>query len=248
MAYTFIKLNSQLVRKLELSMKIIITLLFVGLLLGSCSTQSYLTQQNYNTQNNKSGLFAAKTALERPMITPDELREEIFTNHAKTAEELEKNIFVSSLESSFSNILTEAKTFLGTPYRYGGTTRNGIDCSAFMQQIYEVEGIELPRVSSRQAKVGMPVNKSELQKGDLIFFSTTSKYRITHVAMVMEVKENEVKFIHSGSSKGVSVESLNHPYWSARYRTARRPEKFAQPMMVKMADLDSVQEIASRYP
>ena len=182
------------------------------------------------------------------MISTEDLQAEIFTNHAKTAEEIEKNIFVSNLESSFQNILTKAKTFLGTPYRYGGTTRNGIDCSAFMQQIYEVEGIMLPRVSSRQAKIGKAISRGELQKGDLIFFSTTHRYRITHVAMVMDVNQDGVTFIHSGSSKGVSIESLNHPYWNKRYREARRPEKFAQPMMVKMADLDSIIELASKYP
>jgi len=117
-----------------------------------------------------------------------------------------------------------------------------------MQQIYEVERIQLPKVSSHQAKIGKPVSKDELQKGDLMFFSATSKYRITHDAMVMEVDQNEVTFIHSGSSKGVSIESLNHPYWSSKYRLARRPEKFIQPMMVKMADMDSINELASRYP
>ena len=229
-------------------MKFITALLFAIIFLGSCSTQNYLTQQDYSIQNTKIGLVAAKTALERPMISVEELREEIFTNHATTAEELEKNIFVSSVNNSFQNILIEAKSFLGTPYRYGGTTRNGIDCSSFMQQIYEVEGIDLPRVSSKQAKVGNAISKGELQKGDLIFFSTTSNYRITHVAMVTNVSKDDITFIHSATSKGVSIESLNHPYWNARYRSARRPERFSQPMLVKLADLDSIQELASRYP
>lgn len=229
-------------------MRFIISLLAIGFMLSSCSTQSYLTQQNQVIKSNKLGLVAAKTALERPTLSPDDIQEEIFTNYAKTTEEIENSIFVSNVESAFNNILIEAKSFIGTPYRYGGTTRSGIDCSSFMQQIYEVEGINLPRVSSQQAKIGRPVSKSDLQKGDLIFFSTTSRYRITHVAMVMEVKEDEVMFIHSGSSKGVSIESLNHPYWSARYRLARRPNKFATPMLVKMSELDSIQEIASRYP
>lgn len=229
-------------------MRFIASLLFAAFFLGACSTQNYLTQTNYSSQIDKSGLVTTKTALERPMISSDELKAEIFTNHAKTAEELEKNLFVSNVESAFQNILTKAKSYLGTPYRYGGTTRNGIDCSSFMQQIYEVEGIMLPRVSSRQAKIGKPVSRNELQKGDLIFFSTTHRYRITHVAMVMDVNQEGVTFIHSGSSKGVSIESLNHPYWDKRYREARRPEKFVQPMMVKISDLDSLVELASKYP
>lgn len=249
LSYRIISLISLAVNKKErFRMRLIVSVLFIAFSISACSTQNYLTQTNHSSTIDKSGLVTTKTALERPMISSEELQAEILINHANTAEDIKKNIFVSNLESSFQNILTKAKSYLGTPYRYGGTTRNGIDCSAFIQQIYEVEGIELPRVSSRQAKIGKPVSRNELQKGDLIFFSTTHRYRITHVAMVMDVDQDGVTFIHSGSSKGVSIESLNHPYWDKRYREARRPEKFVQPMLVKASDLDSIIELASKYP
>lgn len=243
--YTTISLLlSQLNR--ERNMRIAITLLLTTIFLGSCSTQNYLTQTTYNTtSNNKAGFLTTKTALERPEIKLEQLQDEIFTNRAKTIEELEKITFVSNYERAVNNIILEAKTFLGTPYRYGGTNRNGIDCSSFMQQIYDVEGIMLPRVSKSQAKIGQAISKGELQKGDLIFFSTTSRYRITHVGMVTEVNADDIIFIHSASSKGVSYASLNHPYWSSRYRSARRPEKFVQPRMITMAELDSLTELAS---
>lgn len=138
---------------------------------------------------------------------------------------IEKSI--SKLDLAMNNIMAEAKSYLGTRYRYGGTTRSGIDCSAFMQKIYSVEGIELPRVSYHQAKTGTPVSRGELQKGDLIFFSTTSRYRITHVGMITDVTKDDITFIHAASSKGVSYASLNHPYWNSRYRGARRPNKLS---------------------
>ncbi|MDO5655293.1 MAG: NlpC/P60 family protein [Flavobacteriaceae bacterium] len=221
-------------------------LLFASIFLSSCSTQSYIAQSSYPTDPmSRTGLIAAKTALERPVITPQEITEEIFINRAKTFEELEKNTFVSNFDRAVNNIIIEAKTFLGTPYRYGGVTRRGIDCSAFMQQIFDVEGIDLPRQSIHQAKTGKAVSRAELQKGDLIFFSTTSPYRITHVGMVTEVEDGEITFIHSASSKGVTFESLNHPYWDARYRAGRRPDKFVQPKYITTAEMDSLEQIAA---
>ena len=227
-------------------MKKLFVLALTSFLFASCSTQSYMTQSSYTTnQVNKAGLSAVKTALERPTISPEDLREEIFTNRAKTFEELEKITFVSNFDKAVNNIIIEAKSFLGTPYRYGGVTRNGIDCSAFMQQIYNVEGITLPRVSSKQAKIGQPVSRGELQKGDLIFFSTTSRYSITHVGMVTDNLDGEITFIHSASSKGVTFENLSHPYWNSRYRAARRPAKFVQPKYITMAEMDSLEQLAS---
>ncbi len=127
-----------------------------------------------------------------------------------------------SLDKTIDDILGEANTYLGTPYRYGGTTRNGIDCSAFVLNVYgETTGIELPRVAAEQAKLGERVEKQELQKGDLVFFSQGS--RISHVGIVQEVsQEGDIKFIHASTSRGVMVSSINDSYWGKRYRFAKR--------------------------
>lgn len=226
-------------------MKKIIAIIFATFLISSCSTQSYLVQTTYADQSQKTAFNTVKTSLERPTISPEELREEIFTNRAKTFEELEKSTFVSNFDKAVNNIIIEAKSFLGTPYRYGGSTRRGIDCSAFMQQIFSVEGITLPRVSSSQARTGQAVSRGELQRGDLIFFSTTSRYSITHVGMVTSVNDSDITFIHSASSSGVTFENLSHPYWNSRYRSARRPEKFVQPKYITVAELDSMNNIAA---
>lgn len=124
---------------------------------------------------------------------------------------------------TIDGILNEANTYLGTPYRFGGTTRKGIDCSAFVLSVYgAAAGISLPRVSSAQAQEGERVEKSDLAKGDLLFFQTVGK-RISHVGIVQEITpEGEIKFIHASTSKGVTVSSLNEKYWGARYRFAKR--------------------------
>jgi cell wall-associated NlpC family hydrolase len=119
-------------------------------------------------------------------------------------------------------LLEEAKTYLGTPYRYGGSSRNGIDCSAFVLSVFgAAAGVSLPRVAASQAKEGEEIAKEDLQKGDLIFFSKGRK--ISHVAIVDEVTEDgEVKFIHSATSQGVSYSSLSSNYWGPKFRSARR--------------------------
>lgn len=123
---------------------------------------------------------------------------------------------------TIDNILTEAQTYLGTPYRYGGTTRNGIDCSAFVLSVFgAAAGLTLPRVAASQSQEGETIEKQNLQKGDLIFFSHGR--RISHVGIVEDVtEEGEVKFIHAATSKGVMISSLNDSYWGPKYRFAKR--------------------------
>lgn len=123
---------------------------------------------------------------------------------------------------TIDNILAEAATYLGTPYRYGGTTRNGIDCSAFVLSVFgAAAGLTLPRVAASQAQEGEKIEKENLQKGDLIFFSHGR--RISHVGIVEDVtEEGEVKFIHAATSRGVMISSLNDSYWGPKYRFAKR--------------------------
>lgn len=123
---------------------------------------------------------------------------------------------------TIDNILTEAQTYIGTPYRYGGMTRNGIDCSAFVLSVFgAAAGLSLPRVAASQSQEGERVEKENLQKGDLIFFSHGR--RISHVGIVESVDENgEVKFIHAATSKGVMISSLNDSYWGPKYRFGKR--------------------------
>ena len=123
---------------------------------------------------------------------------------------------------TIDDILSEANTYLGTPYRFGGSTRSGIDCSAFVLNVYEeTTGLELPRVAAEQAELGERVDRQQLQKGDLVFFAHSR--RISHVGIVQEVTpEGEIKFIHAATSRGVMISSLNDSYWGPKFRFAKR--------------------------
>jgi cell wall-associated NlpC family hydrolase len=107
---------------------------------------------------------------------------------------------------------------MNTPYLWGGTTTNGIDCSAFVQRVMKYAlDIDLPRTSIVQSTVGEEVKREDLQFGDLIFFNTMGS-RISHVGIYL----GESVFAHSSSSGGVKTSSLNEDYYSARFVTARR--------------------------
>ena len=124
---------------------------------------------------------------------------------------------------TIDNILAEAETYIGTPYRFGETTRAGIDCSAFVLSVFgSAAGMDLPRVAAEQSQEGESVDKSELKRGDLVFFAHRGS-RISHVGIVEDVtEEGEVKFIHAATSKGVMVSSLDDNYWGPKYKFAKR--------------------------
>lgn len=127
--------------------------------------------------------------------------------------------------STIDNIISVGKMFLGIPYRWGGTSESGFDCSGFIKYIFEWFGINLPRTSREMANYGTYVSKNELQKGDLIFFSGRNMNSgvIGHIGMVVEVTNEAIKMMHSSSSQGVHIEDLNQSvYFSKRYMTARR--------------------------
>ncbi len=120
-------------------------------------------------------------------------------------------------------VIKTARSFTGTPYKWGGTTRKGMDCSGLLLNAFKAVGYDIPRTSAAQKKVGKRVGKDEIKKGDLVFFATTKKKRkITHVGLVTEVRGAEVIFIHASTSKGVTESSLGNPYWKKRFRQARR--------------------------
>jgi LysM repeat protein len=104
------------------------------------------------------------------------------------------------------------KTFLGVPYKLGGSTLKGIDCSAFVRKIYEIFSIELPRTTREQFAIGKKVEKEQLEEGDLVFFRERGNR--AHVGIY--VGENQ--FVHASSySREVKMDYLNTPYYSNRF-------------------------------
>jgi cell wall-associated NlpC family hydrolase len=127
-------------------------------------------------------------------------------------------------DEKVDKVISTARTFIGTPYKYGGTTRSGMDCSGLLMNSFKAINLSLPRTSEAQSKVGMKVDMEDLQPGDLVFFATGKKKReITHVGLVTDVKRKEnVKFIHASSSLGVVETNLYAEYYQKAYRYARR--------------------------
>ena len=118
-------------------------------------------------------------------------------------------------------IIALGKKFTGTRYVFGASTSTtrAFDCSSFTKYVYARHGITLPRSSAQQASKGKFVARSQLKKGDLVFFSTaSSKGKIAHVA----IYAGNGRLLHSIPKSGVTTSSLNSSFWSKHYKTARR--------------------------
>lgn len=118
-------------------------------------------------------------------------------------------------------IVDTAYSYLGTPYKYAGTTRSGMDCSGLMHTCFLVADIRLNRSSDGIALQGSDIELSQARIGDLLFFKTSRRRAISHVGMVVEVGES-VKFIHSSTSRGVIISDLKEPYWDKAFVKAKR--------------------------
>ncbi len=184
---------------------------------------------NYVVSNNQTYKTDAKFAslTLKPVVdkSNDNKTEKILAAITNTSADIKRSAIENAIKHSntIDHILSEAESYLGTPYRYGGTSRSGIDCSAFVLSVFgAATGMSLPRVAADQSQEGDAVEKTELKKGDLVFFSHR-RGRISHVGIVEEVTpEGEVKFIHAATSKGVMVSSLDDNYWGPKFQFAKR--------------------------
>lgn len=115
-------------------------------------------------------------------------------------------------------LLILAKFFLDIPYKFGGTSFLGIDCSAFVQKVFSLIGIDLPRSAREQFSQGDPVNREDLSAGDLVFFKTYASFP-SHVGIYL----GNNKFIHTSSRlKKVTIDSLKTPYYLKSFIGAKR--------------------------
>jgi len=128
----------------------------------------------------------------------------------------------TTLEKS-EDIIDTALSYSGVRYKYGGTTRKGIDCSGLLYISFMEHDIYLPRISFYMAHEGKRIDLKEVTKGDLLFFTTSKRRkRINHVGLVVDIEGEEIKFIHATTSRGVIVSSLQEGYWNYAFVKATR--------------------------
>lgn len=115
-------------------------------------------------------------------------------------------------------VVNRAETYLGTPYRNGGTTDRGVDCSGLVYSVYRTFGIALPRTSRDQSRFGTEIDRSRLAPGDLVFFKTNGR-SVSHVG----IYTGKGEFIHASTrSHRVRFDRLDNKYFANRFVTARR--------------------------
>lgn len=128
-------------------------------------------------------------------------------------------------EKKVNTVIKKARSYSGVPYKWGGTSRAGMDCSGLLLKSFQSINMEIPRTSIEQSKMGKNVNLQDVKEGDLVFFAAGKKKRkITHVGLVTNVRSKEdIRFIHASSSKGVVEVNLMSRYYQKILIKAVRP-------------------------
>ncbi len=123
-----------------------------------------------------------------------------------------------------SNVVQKARSYTGSPYKYGGTTAAGFDCSGLVTVAFQSVNLALPRTSYDMANVGREVEMVDIEVGDLVFFVTSKTGdRINHVGIVTDIKKDgEIRFIHAADS-GVREDNLGSKYYKNAFIKAMRP-------------------------
>ena len=186
------------------TMKKVLLLVAFTFTLWSCSaSQPARVYGNKNISNNNS--YSYNTKNENPSKSKNKKSSKEGPN-AKAA-----------------SILSDAEKYLGAPYRAGGMTYSGFDCSGFVNTVFAENNIKLTRRSADQAKEGVGINIENVEHGDLLFFATAGGKRVSHVGIVHTItNDGEIKFIHASTSKGVIISSLEEAYWDKAFLFARR--------------------------
>ncbi|WP_216829194.1 C40 family peptidase [Alkalihalobacterium elongatum] len=171
-------------------------------------TQPSESEPNVITLENNT-IQVESTVSSNESTTNVDVDNETDTSHTELNEVEESKVATAN-----SSVISTAKSLIGTPYKWGGTSRSGFDCSGYLQYVYKQHGKSIPRTTS--AIWGASSSTSNPQPGDLVFF-TTYKSGPSHVGIYLGSQQ----FVHASSSSGVTISSIDGSYWDSRYLGAR---------------------------
>ncbi len=196
-------------------------LLALSFLAAACSTTAprfRSEKETADTADEEWDSPADSTAMAEEIARDDDRKVDLTTEAEYLSRSPREVVDDTPAGVSRDKMLLEIISFLKVPYRYGGTSRSGIDCSAFTARIIAgAAKVSLPRSASEQYRVGTKVVKNDLRFGDLVFFHTRGR-RVSHVGIFVE---NDI-FAHASVSGGVTFSSLESKYYKDRYAGARR--------------------------
>lgn len=220
------------------SLGLILIILFEGCT-PSTSSQRYNQSKTKKEQQRKSIRFTSTDSIKNKSVSSksQSIAEDIQDTTSEEFDEepveknpIDKEKFVANYKNYINpdvpltfreKILLEVIKYLDAPYKYGGNSNDGIDCSGFTQKIFQnAFSIELPRSAREQYRVGIKIDKDELEFGDLVFFNTRRKSNPGHVGIYLGKNE----FVHSSRKLGVTISSMDEEYYKKRYVGARRLE------------------------
>ena len=160
----------------------------------------------------------AQTQAEDATIPADAVKPPTEEELAEVARAAESAAGEPAEESLKDRVIRVAERMLSTPYRWGGETLKGLDCSAYVRKVFAYLGLELPRSAREQFREGVQVDKAELSTGDLVFFRTYAKYP-SHVGIYL----GDNRFIHASSlARKVKIDNIEAPYYVRRFIGAKR--------------------------
>lgn len=197
----------------------LLSLLFLGLTSCGSSKPRVITTKK---QAARMLLQKEKSATARPE------RNRGFKTSGKEFSDTEASVQKPYEEESTSfidEVIDNAMDYKGVKYRYGGTTRKGMDCSGLICTAFKEAGKTVPRTSRSMYATAQEMDLDEVRKGDFLFFATgRNKRQVNHVALITRVTPGEIEFIHSTTSRGVMTSTLNEVYWLNAFLRAGRIE------------------------